>query len=146
VLPSLALAAVAYVGASGTRPSGSVTDAGFSIRYGTDKLTVLTSAVVVASRCTDTDAIRGARRGPPHESRHAVFITRDHPADAVEDQPLELIRPSRQQMNVIDVPALCGLARLFVRPVIAKGPMSSLAMTLVRTVVSLVAARTLISP
>ena len=44
--------------------------------------------------CPDTDAIRGARRGPPHESRHAVPITRDRPADAVEDQPLELIRPA----------------------------------------------------
>ena len=50
VLPSLALAAVDRVDASGMRPSGSVTDAGFSILYGADKLTVRTSAVVVASR------------------------------------------------------------------------------------------------
>ena len=46
-LPSLALAAVDYVDASGTRP-GSVTDAGFSDPA--DKLTVLASAVVVGSR------------------------------------------------------------------------------------------------
>ena len=61
MLPSLAQAGVDYVDASDTRPCGSVIDAGFSILYGTDKLTVLTSAVVVASHAQI--AMRYAARG-----------------------------------------------------------------------------------
>ena len=50
MLPSLALAAVDYVDASGTRPMVQSPMPAFLILYGADKLTVLTSAVVVASR------------------------------------------------------------------------------------------------
>ena len=88
------LAPADCVDASDTRPSGSAADAGFidPVRcrptHGAD--------VRCGRRVAypDTDAIRTASRGPPLQSRRAAPITRDRPADAVEDEPLELIRPA----------------------------------------------------
>ena len=61
---------------------------------GTDAATLPTSALVVASR-----AERPMRYAPRVVGLHtrvvrAAPITRDRPVDAVEDEPLELIRPA----------------------------------------------------
>jgi len=136
------------VNARTPEPSGSVTDAGFSDPVGCRQ----THGADVRRRrrvaCAGTDAIRSARRGPPDESRHAVPMARDRPADAVEDQPLELIRPAAAGPSTMNDRRPCALRTRHAafRRVIVWGPMSALVMILVRAVVSPMAARTLLSP